>query len=220
MVKVLHLIETGGPGGAETVLLNIVRNIDKARFSSTVGVLNKGWLYSELQKAGVETTLLRSSGSCDVILLTAILAAVKTKKINLIHSHLPDMNFYAALVGKLSGTPVIATYHGSPANEGGIKRLIKYYSVGKMATKVVSVSNYLAQELSIRARCDSKKIVTVYNGIDFKESELSPAKIELNSKKRELGLNGTESLIGMIANLRSPKGYEYFVRSAALVNQQ
>lgn len=36
--KVLHLIDTGGPGGAEMVLDTIVRNLDAERWQSRVVV--------------------------------------------------------------------------------------------------------------------------------------------------------------------------------------
>lgn len=217
MVKVLHLIETGGPGGAETVLLNLVKNLDSSRFRSVVGILRKGWLYDELRKTEAETVVLKSSASCDVSLLLAIIKAARGKTINLMHSHLPDMNFYSCLAGKLIRVPVLATYHGMVDMKKSLKGLLKYFTVGTTATKIVSVSNYLNEELSGLVGFGPHKIVTIYNGIDFDESDPFSNKADVEKKKRELGLGDAEFLVGMVANLRKAKGYEYFIRSAAIV---
>ncbi len=62
VIKILHLIETTGPGGAETVLLNIVRNLDGNRYKSIVGLFGGGWLYDNLQKHGIPVVFFERGG--------------------------------------------------------------------------------------------------------------------------------------------------------------
>jgi len=49
--NILQYIETSGPGGAETVLLNIARNIDKDRFNPTVVLHKSSWLHEQLVRS-------------------------------------------------------------------------------------------------------------------------------------------------------------------------
>lgn len=52
-IRVLHLIETGGPGGAERMLLGMTRHLDPS-FHSTVGLMKPGWLESQIQERGLD----------------------------------------------------------------------------------------------------------------------------------------------------------------------
>ena len=47
--SVLHLIDTGGPGGAETILLNVVSGLDRQRWRSITAVPVRDWLAGALQ---------------------------------------------------------------------------------------------------------------------------------------------------------------------------
>src|SRR5262249_39386814 len=74
---------------------------------------------------------------------------IKHEKVDLIHSHLADQNFYSCLVGRLTGSKTIVTYHGSPccSRTEGLRCAIKLRFVRHSADAVVAVSNYLQQSL-------------------------------------------------------------------------
>jgi hypothetical protein len=52
MITVLHMIDTGGPGGAETVFLNTATGLDKSKFTSVCMVSREGWLADALRARG------------------------------------------------------------------------------------------------------------------------------------------------------------------------
>jgi glycosyltransferase involved in cell wall biosynthesis len=218
-IRILHLIETGGPGGAEKVLLNIVKHINSRQFSSLVMVPRKGWLYETLKKHHLETRVLESHRSWDVGFLLKLSSLIRKEKINLIHSHLPGMNFYSCLAGRITKRPVIVTYHGmiEDGDKRKWKNIFKNFMVRNTAAQVVTVSDYLKKELIKKIGVDPNKIVTLYSGIDFNAFGPTKSSVELRQK---LGLPESTPLVGTIGNIRKSKGYEYLMRSVKLVVQK
>src|ERR1051326_3943276 len=136
---ILHTIETGGPGGAETVLLNLVSHLDASRFESVVLIPTKNWLYEQLQQVGMRTIVASSKGWYDVSLLRRMASLAHEVKADLIHSHLPDQNFYSCLAGWPMRRKVVVTYHGSQFLSGqrDAKSAGKLWFVKRTASAVV-----------------------------------------------------------------------------------
>ena len=57
--KILHLIETTElGGGAENVLVNLIRHLDRREFYSIAGLVRDGSLSQRLRESGVETFII------------------------------------------------------------------------------------------------------------------------------------------------------------------
>jgi glycosyltransferase involved in cell wall biosynthesis len=211
---ILHTIETGGPGGAETVLLELATKLDSRRFRSLALVPEGSWLPQQLHDRGIPTIITRSKAWYDLRLPRLMARLVRKEKVDLIHSHLPDQNFYSCLVSRLTTCKVVATFHGAPELSGdrGVTGAVKPWLVRHTATAVVVVSEYLRRLLQ-DAGFPAEKIVRIYNGVDVGQFE----RVKPGRLRGELGLPASTNLIGMIANLRPGKGYEYFVQTARLV---
>jgi glycosyltransferase involved in cell wall biosynthesis len=210
---ILHTIETGGPGGAETVLLNLACGLDSRRFRSLVLLTEKGWLLKTLNENRIQTRVIEHRRSCDIGFLRAMMYLIRKENIDLIHSHLPDQNFYACVAGIMTGRKTLVTYHG-PVELTGVKQLkkaIKLRFVRYSAAGMTVVCDYVARMLE-QLGFPADKIVRIYNGID-----LSMNDPERGTLRRELGLSNGARLIGMVANLRPTKGYEYFIQAARRV---
>ncbi len=217
--NVLHVCETGGAGGAETVLFNIVNNLDRLKYNSYAAIFRTGWLHQKLADNNIKTFLLKSTRPFDVGLLVRMRKTIKKNNIDLVHSHLPDANTYSCIAAATAGVPIIATYHGQIGKSG--KKIdignLKLRIVRRFAAKVVTVSDYLKNELIQMAGFPSQRIHTIYNGIDFSRFNHD---VDINEKKRELGLNRSDKLVGMVGNIRPTKGYEYYIRAAAIITKK
>jgi glycosyltransferase involved in cell wall biosynthesis len=151
--------------------------------------------------------------------LRKICRLVKTEGVYLIHSHLDGMNFYACLAGLLTRRPVIATFHGMVGDwhSTSVKSRLKFAVIRKSATRVVAVSNYLKRELEQKWRFSSDHVIMIHNGVDFDAFDTQPRR---SSLRTELGVEPGTPLIGMVGNIRRPKGYQYFVEAARLVSDR
>lgn len=217
--KILHLIETTGPGGAETVLLSIVGRLNRDDFDSLVVVMGRGWLHEQLTERSADVRIIHSSRANDWVFLRNVCRLVRAERVDLIHSHLDGMNFYACLVGLLTRRPVVATFHGTVGDwhNAGIKNRLKYAIIRNRATRVVAVSNHLKRELEQTWRFSSERVVMIHNGVDFATFEIRAQKGSLRS---ELHLDPGTPLIGMVGNIRAPKGYRYFAEAARLISER
>jgi glycosyltransferase involved in cell wall biosynthesis len=139
---------------------------------------------------------------------------VLREKVDLIHSHLDDQNFYSSIVGRLTGCPTIATYHGAPriAVQQGARRAIKLWAPRRFASQIVVVSDYL-RDIFLKSDFPPERTHRIYNGVDLASFSGS----EAAGIRGELGLSENVRLVGTIANLRHSKGYEYFVESCRVV---
>ncbi len=63
MKTILHTIDTTGPGGAETLFIDLVTRLPGEKYRSVVVIRGKGWVYEELSRRGVDPILLDAKGS-------------------------------------------------------------------------------------------------------------------------------------------------------------
>jgi glycosyltransferase involved in cell wall biosynthesis len=213
---ILHAIETAGPGGAETVVLELASHLDPSRFRS-IAILPPGnWLPQALQGRGIPTRVVKSKSWHDSRLLRTMTELIRKERVDLIHSHLPDQNFYSCIAGLFTRRKTIVTYHGDlpPSRNGRTRRAFKEWIVRHTASKIVVVSEYLKGSL-LKAGAPREKLVRIYNGIDSSRYSVSPGGV----LRRELGCLPGSQIIGMVANMRKSKGLEYFVRAARIVSE-
>lgn len=212
MRTILHLIDTGGPGGAETVYLNLANGLGSVERRSLCVVSREGWLAQSLRARGVEPIILPAKGSFNVAYLRELLALVRREHVSLIVAHLYGSAIYGSLLGALSRTPVISIFHGQSdvSNDGrlaGMKRLIVRHG----SDRLVFVSERLRCDLEKHLKFKRERSVVIANGVDA--SRFSPTSD--SSLREELGIPANGLLIGAIGNIRAPKSYEIFLRAAA-----
>ena len=208
---ILHTIETGGPGGAETILLYLASRLDPARFRSLALVPDGHWLPGKLRELEVPTFLFHPRPGFDLAPVSALVRVVRRESVDLIHSHLPDQNFYSCVAGRLTGCPTVTTYHGrlDGSARGGLRRSLKLGLVRRSARMVVAVSDHLQHSLQ-QTGLPAQRLARIYNGVNAERFALAPQ----GRLRAELGCQPGTPLVGMVANLRASKGYEYFVQAA------
>jgi glycosyltransferase involved in cell wall biosynthesis len=212
---ILHTIETGGPGGAETVMLELASRLDPNRFCSIAMLPGGRWLPGQLKSRDVPVVIANSGAWYDPSLVRAMVNTVRREKVDLIHSHLPDQNFYSCLCGRITGCQTVVTYHGALRLSGknGFRGAVKSWVVRNSASAIVVVSDYLRQAF-IEEGFPAGKIHRVYNGVDVERFK----GIAGGEVREELNLGKEAKLVGVVANLRRSKGYEYFVRAARRIS--
>ena len=214
MLKILYLIESDDPGGAENVMLSLIEYF-KEKYPIYVGCFKKGWIYNELKKRKLNPQPIPTNkGSYDIKLLYHLIKLIKKEKINLIHSHLFDTNFYSSLAAKIAGIPHISTEHGDihhTSKKLDKKTLIKAKTISHFSDKIVFVSKFTRDKFLKLSKVPKQKIAIIYNGIDLKEYE-QPTDIQ--RKKAEIGIKNSEFVIGNVANLYPVKGQIYLLKAA------
>lgn len=208
---ILHLIDTTGPGGAETVFINLLRELEKSEYRSVVVLRGEGWVADQVRKLGLEPRMVDSKGSFNLGYLLGLRRLVKSEGVALIHSHLLGSNVYGALLAMICRLPMIATFHGAVDVASGERLLrTKFSIIGLGASAIVCVSKRLQQELSERSPLPSRKLRLIYNGVDPEQFNQPPS----GNLKQELELPDQARLVVSIGNIRPAKGYEYLIEAA------
>jgi glycosyltransferase involved in cell wall biosynthesis len=139
---------------------------------------------------------------------------VREEGVDLIHSHLPQQNFHATLAGLVTRRPVVVCFHGAMEIErarGWLGKLCLAVP-RRFARAAVVVCDQMAGVLA-DARFPAERIVRIYNGVDLRPRDPGAAA----SLRRELGLEPETPLVGIVANIREPKGHAYLIRAARRV---
>lgn len=211
---ILHTIETGGPGGAETVLLHLASRLNRGRYRSLALLPGKGWLSERLEESGVPVHFVESKGWYDFRVPRAMRRLIREEGIDLIHSHLPGHNFYSCLAGSMTGRPAVVTYHGAVEFDrtSSWKDRIRLAAVRNLADAVVVVCDYVGELLEAK-HFPGRKIQRIYNGISAEKFAVARD----GHLRMELRVADGAPLVGTVANVRESKGYEFFVRAARMV---
>jgi glycosyltransferase involved in cell wall biosynthesis len=214
MINVLNIIDTGGPGGAETVFLHTSASLDSDRFHSTAVVSREGWLAGQLRQAGVEPEILPARGSFNIRYLLALLRLVRRRNIHVVLAHLYGSAIYASLVGMISRVPVVVILHGqTDVSRSSRLAAAKAWVVRKGARKVIFVSENLRRDLCDALPLGADQHLVIPNGVDT--SAFAPRRDR--GFRRSLGIKDSDILVGAVGNIRAPKDYGTLLRAAAIL---
>lgn len=211
MIRVLHIIDTAGPGGAETVFLQTSTRLDSARFQSAAVIGGAGWLAEQLKETGLQPHVVPAKGSFNVRYLSMLLRLARQHKSDVIVAHLYGSSIYASLVGALLSIPVVSVLHGqSDVHDSERFSAAKAAIVRRGSRRVIFVSERLRDHLRPRLGLTHAQCVVIPNGVDVEG--FRPGRDR--SLRVELGLTDDTPLIGAIGNVREPKAYDVLLRAA------
>jgi glycosyltransferase involved in cell wall biosynthesis len=217
MKTILHMIETGGTGGAETVYVDIVRGLDPQRWRSVALLPTREWMYDQLLHVGVQPILLRERRSFDFAFFARLLSIVRRQRVDLIHAHLFGSAVRAALVSRVCGIPALATLHGTLDLQPTERfRRLKIAVVNNGLDRIVFVSPLLRDALVGPASLRPELATVITNGIDargFANADGRPFRVEF-------GIRSDEFVVGTIATPGRPaKGMDVLLDTAAILKK-
>lgn len=212
-LTILYLIESAGRGGAETVVVALASSRgERARVAS----LRTGWMHDRLRECGVPCEVVSYSPRSDLILAYRLARLIEKTNPDVVHCHCFTMNVAGALGSALAGTPSIGTVHGAIYDFDTWLRRLAYRAAGRLHRRVVTVSNYLRDELCRRARVPSDKIEVIYNGVPCGEPNPGAA----DRIRAELGLRASDFVVGSVGMLRPEKGHADLIDAVAIARKR
>jgi len=213
---VMHLIETGGAGGAERVLAHIASSLGPDYCSETA-LIRDSWLGGVLRERGIPVTMLQSRPHGDFATLRDILRLIRKKRVAILHSHEFYMNVLGLMASRLTGVPLVATVHEKNYYPDRFRRRVAYRVVGSFAGQMVAVSEDLKQFLAERIRIPLDRIRVVPNGIPCHKD---PPHQRAAALRAALGLDPLSQVVGTVGRLVPKKGYKYLIDGGIQVAQR
>src|SRR5690606_14376976 len=211
---ILHVIDTTGPGGAETVFIELADRMRQRGYRSIVLIRGPGWVNDQLVARGFQPYIVDAKGSFNWRFLRDMLRIIRTEKVDVIQSHLLGSNVYCAMAGLLARKPVIATFHGM-VDVGPNERFrgAKLWLMNRGVRRFVAVSKNLRDAIQREGLLDASRSDIIYNGIGLGRYGRSD-----NRELRErLQLGDDAILIGSLGNVRPAKAYDLLIKAARRV---
>lgn len=202
---ILQLIESGGPGGAETIVLEVCKSLAERSYYPIVGLLHDGWLNQQLLRHGIETIIIENKYPYDPVCFRRLIKTIYERNVSVIHSHEFMMNVYGALAARVTRRPIIATIHGKNYYWEKRRRRTALRVMSYFATRTIAVSEDLKGFIVKRVGINANRISVIHNGIDISR---------YNLPKQENKLNITSPIIGTVGNLYPVKGHIYLLKAA------
>ncbi len=207
---VLHLIETGGPGGAERVLTSLSLALGATgEFRSAVGLLKDGWVAAELRRNGQTPVLFRLRRPLDPALLWALVRHLRQANVDLVHAHEFTMNVYGGVAAAIAGVPAVGTVHGRGYYAEAGRRIAALKLAVRLGLVPVAVSSDIQRFLADTLGLAGVRLIP--NGIDVER----PASGDRARGRAALGLPPGAPAIGAVGNLYPVKGHAILLRAAA-----
>ncbi len=207
-------------GGAERVLLEIVRRMPRDRFRCSVATFKSDLQISALETLAVPLHVLPLRKTYDFSALKMAFRlhkVIRKENVSVVHTFFETSDLWAAPIAKLSGVPVIV----SSRRDMGILRTHKHhlaYSwVNPIFHRVLAVSDEVRFYGISHDRVPPSRIETLYNGVDL--AELDAKALEFDARAL-LGLPPQTPVISTLANIRKVKGIDVLLRTASIVCRQ
>ena len=210
---VLHFIDTTGPGGAETVMLQVADGMRGRGWPGRVVLTGPGWVLDHVRDRGLPADIVETRGRFDLGYVRRIVRLVRQHGAELIHAHLFSPSVYASIVGAWTGVPVIATFHGvSDVQADGWARQLRHRLVARRA-EIVCVSESLRSALAASVGVPEETVRVIHNGL-----EVEPfGKGDGTAVRRENDVPGGALLVGSLGNLRPAKDLHTYLRAADIL---
>jgi glycosyltransferase involved in cell wall biosynthesis len=208
-LRVLFLTTSMPVGGAETLLVNLVRRMDRRRFAPEIVCLKeKGPLGEELAaEMPVHSGLLHSK--FDLRVLPRLWNLMRRPRADaVITVGAGDKMFWGRLAAKLAGVPVVASALHSTGWPDGVGRLNRLLT--RWTDAFIGVADAHAQHLVEGEGFPAEKIHTIYNGVDC--DHFTPQ--DATAVCQELGITADAPVVGILAALRPEKNHELFLQGA------
>ena len=198
-IRIVHLTETAGPGGAEVLMVRLVESLG-SEYESRVGLIKNGWLATEMRKREISVQLFENQGPTPVPLVRELVATIRREKVDLIHSHEFLMNTCGAMASVFSGVPQLATVHGRNYYGDRVRRRAAYRAVSRRACMVAvceATKEYLVRRVGVAAEL----IRVVHNGVDIEEVR------SVECRKMDEGVDHRAPTICTVGRLSPVKGH-------------
>jgi glycosyltransferase involved in cell wall biosynthesis len=211
--NVMLVISTLGGAGAELVVANLCKTLDRERFNVSVCHLKERGEKGEVLLAegydiiGIPRADEKKTDYWSAFKLRKL---VRAKNIDLLHSHNIEPLFECALCKLFTpAVKLIHTYHFGNYPHLPFRYLLLEFFFSRVANRLIAVGDRQREQIRATYRLRPRSITTVYNGIDKKQ--LLPE-----------GAAGGQPppdtvVIGSICTLIEQKGLDYLIEIALIL---
>lgn len=222
--RIFAVIASSDAGGAEETFATLLRHLDRRRFEVFVACHGRGLFFEEYERHASRIWALDLRRVIDLRTVARLARLMRDTRCDLVHTYLWSADLIGGLAARLAGiratvATVTSEYFltlGAPSRLVALRRRLlsrTYRSTYRLASRVVTMSRFLASDLSDRPglRVPARKIEVIYNPLD--EARLAGALAAAPALVRATG----SPVVVTVANFHPVKGHEALVRAMPAV---
>jgi glycosyltransferase involved in cell wall biosynthesis len=224
MIRIVHVISDLDAGGAEAMLVKVIRGMDRHRFfNAVISLTDRGQLALEIETSGVEVhTLGMKRGRPDVFAIPRLVKILKQLKPVIVQSWLYHADFLSSFAIRFAGSPsliwnvrcseVDLTQY-SPITRW-IQRMLAWRSDMPTAVIVNSQAGKVQHE---RLGYHPRRWEIIPNGFDTQQ--FRPDLGFRLSRRKEWQIGDDAVVVGLIARVDPMKDHTTFLAAAQQVSE-
>ncbi|MGA2031408.1 MAG: glycosyltransferase [Thermoguttaceae bacterium] len=215
-LRVMFVATSMPVGGAETLLTELIRHLDRAGFAPEVCCLKQLGPLGEVLKAEIPVFAGLLDHKYDLAVLPRLVRLLRYRRTDAVVTvGAGDKMFWGRLAARLAGVPVVCSaLHstGAPDRVTWANRLL-----APLTDAFIAVAHAHARHLAEHEGCPAGRVRIIPNGIDV---ERFHPRWPVPALRAELGLPAGAPVVGIVAALRPEKNHELFLQVAALVRTE
>ena len=214
-LRVMFLITSMPVGGAETLLVNLIRRLDRERFLPLLCCFKALGPLGEELAAEIPAFEHLIEHKFDVGVVGRLTKLLRDERIDAVVTvGAGDKMFWGRIAAKRAGVPVVLCALHSTGWPDAIGRLNRSRIMTHWTDAFIGVADSHARHLIEKEHFPTYKVRVIPNGVDAGRFHASRDSADL---RRTLGLSVTAPVAGIVAALRPEKNHEMFLRVAAQV---
>lgn len=214
-LRVLFLNTSMPVGGAEVLQVNLIRRLDRSRFLPEFCCLKEFGPLGERLATEVPGHERLLSGKWDLRVLPRLTRLLRERRIDAVVTvGAGDKMFWGRLAARRAGVPVVVSALHSTGWPDGVGRLNR--ALTGWTDAFIGVAAAHGQYLVERERFPAEKVLVIPNGIDVERFAAAEGR---DAVRRQLAIEPTAPVVGIVAALRPEKNHELFLQVAARVRR-
>jgi len=212
--KVLFVIATLDPAGAERQLVYLATGLDRRRYEPTVCCLTRGGPFeAELAAAGIDCVVLGKKAKYDFTVVWRLASLIRETQPDIVHTWLFTGNAFGRTAAVLAQAPVIV------AGERCVDEWKRWPHrlIDRLLT--LRTDAVIANAEAIKRYCVATiglprdRIRVIPNGIDLRRVRRHPPE----GVREQLGIPPGSYVIGTAGRLETQKGIEFLIEAQAVL---
>jgi len=215
-LRVMFILTSMPVGGAETLLVEIVRRLDRARFDPELCCLKQLDVLGRLLARQIPAHAGLLQNKYDLRVLPRLVRLMRRRRIDAVVTVGPgDKMFWGRLAARLAGVPVVCSALHSTGYPDRVELLNRL--LAPLTDAFIAVAHSHGRFLVEHEGCPAHKVRVIPNGVDAERFRPQPPEERLMAS---LGILPAQPVVGIVAALRPEKNHRLFLEAAALVKRR
>ena len=218
--KIAYVIDGLSMGGAERLMVPILKYLSRADFEAHVCALQSkdgNPMAEEIRALGIPVDCLEIKHLRDLNALPRLIKYLKGIDADLVHTQLEFANILGNISAKYLRLPSVCTIHIMPSLD--VKTKLKFHqraewlALRHFCDHVISVSEEAREYHLHISGTTADRVSTIYNGIDLSGFLSLDRELEREAVRTEFGIPSDANLLTTVAVLRPQKGIQFMIRA-------